>query len=115
MARRIVSVTTQTPTATADTVALVDATYPFLLRGGSATQEIRIWEISVSGQAPSTSSPTIMLLSQDSTVGTGANTNGADRKSTRLNSSHQIISYAVFCLKKKKEYRADLISVVFQY
>src|SRR5258708_11978652 len=29
----------------------------------------------------------------------------ADRKSTRLNSSHQIISYAVFCLKKKKEYR----------
>src|SRR5438552_14699329 len=27
---------------------------------------------------------------------------GRDRKSTRLNSSHQIISYAVFCLKKKK-------------
>src|SRR5947208_12649512 len=26
---------------------------------------------------------------------------GRDRKSTRLNSSHQIISYAVFCLKKK--------------
>src|SRR5258708_11036062 len=29
----------------------------------------------------------------------------ADRKSTRLNSSHQIISYAVFCLKKKKIYK----------
>src|SRR5258708_9050777 len=29
-----------------------------------------------------------------------------DRKSTRLNSSHQIISYAVFCLKKKKTTRA---------
>src|SRR5256885_4880027 len=28
---------------------------------------------------------------------------GADRKSTRLNSSHLVISYAVFCLKKKKE------------
>src|SRR5258708_30824259 len=28
--------------------------------------------------------------------------NFVDRKSTRLNSSHQIISYAVFCLKKKK-------------
>src|SRR5258708_30174541 len=27
-----------------------------------------------------------------------------DRKSTRLNSSHRIISYAVFCLKKKKSY-----------
>src|SRR5687767_15762069 len=26
-----------------------------------------------------------------------------DRKSTRLNSSHELISYAVFCLKKKKE------------
>src|SRR5258708_13994067 len=29
---------------------------------------------------------------------------GRDRKSTRLNSSYQIISYAVFCLKKKKKY-----------
>src|SRR5436190_16826521 len=27
---------------------------------------------------------------------------GPDRKSTRLNSSHTVISYAVFCLKKKK-------------
>src|SRR5258708_25475443 len=30
-----------------------------------------------------------------------------DRKSTRLNSSHQIISYAVFCLKKKNKDRDD--------
>src|SRR3712207_6869637 len=29
---------------------------------------------------------------------------GEDRKSTRLNSSHANISYAVFCLKKKKQY-----------
>src|SRR5258708_17185020 len=29
-----------------------------------------------------------------------------DRKSTRLNSSHQIISYAVFCLKKKNDNEA---------
>src|SRR5260221_8912145 len=28
---------------------------------------------------------------------------GQDRKSTRLNSSHTVISYAVFCLKKKKK------------
>src|SRR5258708_37372906 len=34
-----------------------------------------------------------------------------DRKSTRLNSSHQIISYAVFCLKKKKK----IISNVAMY
>src|SRR5258708_25226458 len=35
-----------------------------------------------------------------------------DRKSTRLNSSHQIISYAVFCLKKKKseEHTSELQS-----
>src|SRR5438552_5559748 len=31
-----------------------------------------------------------------------------DRKSTRLNSSHQIISYAVFCLKKKKKLNRSL-------
>src|SRR5258708_13337386 len=31
-----------------------------------------------------------------------------DRKSTRLNSSHQIISYAVFCLKKKKNHISKL-------
>src|SRR5258708_24384406 len=42
--------------------------------------------------------------------GCGAGLCGActDRKSTRLNSSHQIISYAVFCLKKKKKkYRSE--------
>src|SRR2546430_11221842 len=33
-----------------------------------------------------------------------------DRKSTRLNSSHSQISYAVFCLKKKKIYSADVLS-----
>src|SRR6266446_8759651 len=33
-----------------------------------------------------------------------------DRKSTRLNSSHLVISYAVFCLKKKK-IRQDIVSL----
>src|SRR5207244_7595603 len=33
----------------------------------------------------------------------GSRVKSPDRKSTRLNSSHQIISYAVFCLKKKKK------------
>src|SRR5688500_19249379 len=32
-----------------------------------------------------------------------------DRKSTRLNSSHLVISYAVFCLKKKKQIISHLI------
>src|SRR5256885_12109564 len=33
----------------------------------------------------------------------------ADRKSTRLNSSHLVISYAVFCLKKKKQLKRELV------
>src|SRR5256885_7301189 len=32
-----------------------------------------------------------------------------DRKSTRLNSSHLVISYAVFCLKKKKKYQHSIM------
>src|SRR2546430_12629151 len=36
---------------------------------------------------------------------------GADRKSTRLNSSHSQISYAVFCLKKKKHYPSTLLQL----
>src|SRR6266480_5675191 len=32
----------------------------------------------------------------------------ADRKSTRLNSSHMSISYAVFCLKKKKKIKKNI-------
>src|SRR5256885_10705479 len=42
-----------------------------------------------------------MRASQE-TLGFAA-TGSADRKSTRLNSSHLVISYAVFCLKKKKQ------------
>src|SRR5207248_11091036 len=34
---------------------------------------------------------------------------GQDRKSTRLNSSHRTISYAVFCLKKKKKSIKDRV------
>src|SRR5437868_12478282 len=36
---------------------------------------------------------------------------GQDRKSTRLNSSHVSISYAVFCLKKKKKKKIKLIPI----
>src|SRR5256885_11906585 len=36
-------------------------------------------------------------------IADGAQHVNADRKSTRLNSSHLVISYAVFCLKKKKK------------
>src|SRR5258708_32083543 len=48
--------------------------------------------------------PFAMLdLSKVRSEGFGPGVLKVDRKSTRLNSSHQIISYAVFCLKKKKK------------
>ena len=85
MARRSVAIKTITPTATADTTALVDATYPFLLRGGaSGTQRNGIWEIYIGGQAASTSSPTFMVLAMDSTVGTGTNSMGAGQTDAPL-------------------------------
>lgn len=84
MARRIVAVTTITPTATADTTNLADATYPFMLRGGSATQINYIWEVSITGQAASSSSPTFMLLSEDSAVASGTNTNGTGQTDQQL-------------------------------
>src|SRR3712207_6915467 len=69
--------------------------------------------------------PTTLLAQVDASVGgkTGIDFNGLknhlgvfqeplkDRKSTRLNSSHANISYAVFCLKKKKKN----INLIFTY
>src|SRR5690625_6510746 len=43
-------------------------------------------------------------IQQREGVGHGGDRSQEDRKSTRLNSSHVAISYAVFCLKKKKMY-----------
>src|SRR5438552_12728679 len=50
---------------------------------------------------PSKSVATTSRLTSPGTIEQISSTR--DRKSTRLNSSHQIISYAVFCLKKKKQ------------
>src|SRR5207248_10180322 len=46
---------------------------------------------------PGSSTQSLDLLGKDA-----GEDQGTDRKSTRLNSSHRTISYAVFCLKKKK-------------
>src|SRR5436190_22525596 len=53
----------------------------------------------ISSGSPS-SLPSVLL--REKPISTGR-PSGADRKSTRLNSSHTVISYAVFCLKKKKK------------
>src|SRR3712207_8020293 len=44
----------------------------------------------------------LMGVVADAALAAGGEVVGVDRKSTRLNSSHANISYAVFCLKKKK-------------
>src|SRR3712207_7668429 len=49
----------------------------------------------------------LALISQQLLLDSLALLGGQDRKSTRLNSSHANISYAVFCLKKKKHQTRD--------
>src|SRR5438034_7292190 len=39
-------------------------------------------------------------------------TDAVDRKSTRLNSSHTVISYAVFCLKKKNIHKNEILNIL---
>src|SRR2546421_5236899 len=46
--------------------------------------------------------PLVARLGERAPEGEGERLGDVDRKSTRLNSSHDQISYAVFCLKKKK-------------
>src|SRR2546426_6958530 len=50
-------------------------------------------------------------IDADFVMDVGACGAATDRKSTRLNSSHLVISYAVFCLKKKKKHEAVEMSV----
>src|SRR2546426_2894312 len=62
--------------------------------GGPASRNQRL----VNGKPAVWNSPTIMVGGRESYEARCRQ----DRKSTRLNSSHLVISYAVFCLKKKK-------------
>src|SRR5574341_2469936 len=57
-------------------------------------------KIGVSARRPS-SDAAAQLIELGQAKSVGAVHDQRDRKSTRLNSSHQLISYAVFCLKKK--------------
>src|SRR5437879_11254849 len=82
--------------------AFVSATRP--RRGRSITQ----WAAPHRGKRP----PNMRLklagaLVLKETVGSCPGGHGTDRKSTRLNSSHRCISYAVFCLKKKKHTKKE--------
>lgn len=68
MAQRSLTFTSWTPTATADTVALVDGTH-MSIQGLTATQRVVIQEIYIGGQAPSASSPMYMVFARHSTFG----------------------------------------------
>src|SRR5207244_1695485 len=67
--------------------------------GGALTGRTVTWASSNPGVATLSPSGQVTGVAQGSATMTATR----DRKSTRLNSSHQIISYAVFCLKKKKQ------------
>ena len=96
MARRIVQMVTITPTATADNpTALTNAQYPFALQGSTASQLTNIWEISINGQAASTSSPTFMILAYDSFFGTGAQSQGTGGTDIPLNPGTAALGSAV--------------------
>jgi hypothetical protein len=68
MAKRSVSHRGVTPTATADTTNLVDSTYPLALQGASGTQQTRVSELYLGGQATA-SAPTFMVFGRDTTIG----------------------------------------------
>src|SRR5688500_19409754 len=51
------------------------------------------------------------VFEPDKPISTGVS-QAQDRKSTRLNSSHLVISYAVFCLKKKKRHTSQVESII---
>lgn len=85
MANRIVSVTTLTLTAFADTTNMTDATYPFLVQGGTSTQRIDILEIYWGGQSTS-SATAFLLLARDSTVA-ATNSNGTGQTDAALDPS----------------------------
>jgi hypothetical protein len=85
MARRISAQTTFTPAAVADTTAFTAGQAAGFWKGSSGTQTTWFWEISISGQAASSSSPTFMLFSRDSTVGTGAQSQQAGGTDAPMN------------------------------
>jgi hypothetical protein len=71
MANRSASHRSLTPTATADTTDLVDSTYPLALQGASSTQETKVKEVYIGGQA-SAGAVTLMVLGRDSQIATGS-------------------------------------------
>src|SRR5688572_32566081 len=81
--------------------------YTTLFRSGVANQEA----FSASLLALARRDTNIIVVTSDSRGSGKLGPFGQDRKSTRLNSSHSQISYAVFCLKKKKKKPTPLLPI----
>src|SRR5690625_6958412 len=79
-----------------------------LLRGTSEGSQDIVYTINENNQAVRQIVQVGMFLDELVSIERGIESGDRDRKSTRLNSSHVAISYAVFCLKKKKEYNQIL-------
>src|SRR2546421_3683801 len=94
------------------TLSLHDA-LPISAHGLAAGQSATIAGVGVSGYNGTV--PVVSILSSTQFTYIAGVSGLADRKSTRLNSSHDQISYAVFCLKKKKEHCAHLLFRVLQH
>src|SRR5260221_9676401 len=87
------------------TVLVIKASSFFFFFNDTATTEI--YTLSLHDALPILSAWALMLNWIRAVSGAVSNLPSAptkDRKSTRLNSSHTVISYAVFCLKKKTEH-----------
>src|SRR2546429_1041408 len=109
-----------TPVTTVDTCGVLKRGWQRLMNGGSSpssaiessmrgcpSSEVRMTEV-----IPAMT-PTFRIHESQASCGwassaTATGASESDRKSTRLNSSHGYISYAVFCLKKKKKIETDI-------
>lgn len=115
MAKRVFSVDTVTPTATADTTDLVDSTYIGFLTGASGTQRTIIDEIYVGGQA-TVSSPTFLQLARDSQLRTGAASGGDDAPldpATAALAAPVVVGNASATLKPRRDAAAKLLHLDF--
>ena len=95
MARRISAQTTFTPVARADTFTFIAGDVQGFWKSASATQLTWFWEISISGQAASSSSPTFMLFSRDSTQGAGTQTQQTGGTDAPMNAATAALTAAV--------------------
>src|SRR5690606_39358881 len=97
-----------TATTDTDTLSLHDA-LPILIRLNAPPREDHGGPTATTPPRSDDRTPTTSRFRLSHRLRRGLR-HGRDRKSTRLNSSHVKISYAVFCLKKKKNNRCSATS-----